>query len=460
MRFIFILFLTFLFISCETKYNEYQRPNFIFYISDDQDFLDYKVYGNSLIESSGVSKIAEDGMVFTNAYTSQAICSPSRSQLFTGLNPIKNGSYANHLPVKSTVAGISKYLKEVGYDVYLSGKSHIKPDSVFDWTHYFPLKNRRYFQMGKIKNLIRDSTKPYCLFIASTFPHLPYIENDDYTIDDILKLPYEDSIPESKVGYYSNVKVDNEQLSEIIETVDSVDKNNTVLFYISDHGISGKWGIRENGLKIPLVVRWPDVIKASSKSEVLINIVDIMPTILEIAGAEIPDNLDGKSFLKTLMGNKNEINKYIFGISTRQNVRDPKVFPSRSVRDNRYKFILNFNSIDVYKKNLTKNSAVNYFIEKGAFSEPNIPYMELYDLEVDPFEKNNIASNEKYNEIKSHLESVLRNWMIKQKDFVGDGLVPLIKATRHPLDKISPWNKIPIYIEGTLEDEDYMTSHY
>ena len=130
------------------------------------------------------------------------------------------------------------------------------------------------------------------------------------------------------------------------------------------------------------------------------------------------------------------------------------------MRDNRYKFILNFNSIDVYKKNLTKNSAVNYFIEKGAFSEPNIPYMELYDLEVDPFEKNNIASNEKYNEIKSHLESVLRNWMIKQKDFVGDGLVPLIKATRHPLDKISPWNKIPVYIEGTLKDEDYMTSHY
>ncbi|MAQ21907.1 MAG: N-sulfoglucosamine sulfohydrolase [Flammeovirgaceae bacterium] len=460
MKFIFILFLAFLSISCQTKYNEHQRPNFIFYISDDQDFLDYKVYGNDLIESSGVSKIAKDGIVFTNAYTSQAICSPSRSQLFTGLNPIKNGSYANHLPVKSSVAGISKYLKEVGYDVYLSGKSHIKPDSVFDWTHYFPLKNRRYFQMGKIKNLIRYSTKPYCLFIASTFPHLPYIENDDYTIDDILKLPYEDSIPESKVGYYSNVKVDNDQFSDIIETVDSVDKNNTVLFYISDHGISGKWGIRENGLKIPLVVRWPDVIKASSKSEVLINIVDIMPTILEIAGAEIPDHLDGKSFLKTLMGNKNEINKYIFGISTRQNVRDPKIFPSRSVRDNRYKFILNFNSIDVYKNNLTINSAVNYFIEKGALSEPDIPYMELFDLEEDPFEKNNLASNKKYDEIKNHLESVLRNWMRNQKDFVGDGSVPLIKATRHPLDKISPWNKIPINIEGTLKDEDYMTSHY
>ena len=313
--------------------------------------------------------------------------------------------------------------------------------------------------MGKIKNLIRDSKNPYCLFIASTFPHLPYIENDDYTIDDILKLPYEDSISESKIGYYSNVKIDNDQLSEIIETVDSVD-NNTVLFYISDHGISGKWSIRENGLKIPLVIRWPDVIKSNSKSDVLINIVDIMPTILEIAGAKIPDHLDGKSFLKTLMGNKNEINKYIFGISTRQNVRNPKVFPSRSVRDNRYKFILNFNSIDVYKNNLTINSAVNYFIEKGALSEPDIPYMELFDLEEDPFEKNNLASNEKYNEIKNHLESVLRNWMRNQNDFVGDGSVPLIKATRHPLDKISPWNKIPIYIEGTLEDEDYMTSHY
>ena len=67
MKFIFILFLAFISISCETKYNEYQRPNFIFYISDDQDFLDYKIYGNDLIESSGVSKIAEDGILFTNA---------------------------------------------------------------------------------------------------------------------------------------------------------------------------------------------------------------------------------------------------------------------------------------------------------------------------------------------------------------------------------------------------------
>ena len=93
-------------------------------------------------------------------------------------------------------------------------------------------------------------------------------------------------------------------------------------------------------------------------------------------------------------------------------------------------------------------------------SEPDIPYMELFDLEEDPFEKNNLASNKKYDEIKNHLESVLRNWMRNQKDFVGDGSVPLIKATRHPLDKISPWNKIPINIEGTLKDEDYMTSHY
>ena len=294
MKFHFYIILL-LFISCKQISDQNDKPNFIFYISDDQDYLDYKIYGNNLIESSAVSKIAEEGIIFNNAYTSQAICSPSRSQLLTGLNPIKNGSYANHLPVKSSVFSITKYLKEIGYDVYLAGKSHVKPNTVFNWTHYFPLKNRRYFQINKLKDQIRNSKKPYCLFIASTFPHEPYIDNGDYTLDDIFKLPFEDSIKNTKTGYYSNVKIDNDQLNEIINTVDSVD-DNTAFFYIADHGISGKWGIKENGLRIPLIIRWPKVIKPNIKSDALINIVDIMPTVLDIAGAKIPQDLDGRSF--------------------------------------------------------------------------------------------------------------------------------------------------------------------
>ena len=447
-----------LFISCKQDF-EKTKPNFIFYISDDQDYLDYKIYGNDLIESSAVTRLAEEGITFNNAYTSQAICSPSRSQLFTGLNPLKNGSYANHLPVKPTVLSITKYLKDIGYEVYLAGKSHVKPDTVFNWTHYFPLKNKRYFQINKLKELIINSKNPYCLFIASTFPHEPYINNTDYTIDDVYKLPFEDSIKDTKPGYYSNVKIDNDQLTEIINTVDSVN-NNTIFFYLSDHGISGKWGVKENGLRIPLIIRWPNVIKSNIRSDALVNIMDIMPTVLDIAGTKIPQNLNGKSFFKILKNNEENINNYIFGMSTKQNVRNPMVFPSRSVRDNQFKLIINFNSIDVYKNNLTSNKSKNIFIERGALLNPNIPYMELYDLINDPHEKINLVNKNQYSDIKNNLDNILRKWMKEQDDFISDGNLQLIKPTRHPLDKISKWNTIPKNLENILMNKDYMKSHY
>ena len=167
--------LVLLFISNEEKNNAVtadDRPNFIFYLSDDQDQLDYKIYGNDLVESSAVDKLAKEGMVFDNFYTAQAICSPSRSQLLTGMYPVKNGCYANHIPVKSNISSITKYLKDAGYEVVLAGKSHVKPNSVFNWTHYFPLKKinnqYRYIQLEKIKSYLSEVKKPYCLFIAST----------------------------------------------------------------------------------------------------------------------------------------------------------------------------------------------------------------------------------------------------------------------------------------------------
>ena len=75
--------------ACISTKKKNERPNFIFYLSDDQDQLDYRIYGNNLVPTSAVSRLAEEGMVFNNFYTSQAICSPRRSQLFTGMYPIK-----------------------------------------------------------------------------------------------------------------------------------------------------------------------------------------------------------------------------------------------------------------------------------------------------------------------------------------------------------------------------------
>ena len=436
------------------------KPNFIFYLSDDQDQLDYSIYGNDLVESSAVEELASKGMVFNNFYTAQAICSPSRSQLLTGMYPVKNGCYANHIPVKSNISSITKYLKQAGYDVYLAGKSHVKPSSVFNWSHYFPLKDKRYFQLNKIKDFITNAKKPYCIFIASTFPHGPFINDQNYTKKDVLMQPYEDYIPNFKPSYYSNIKKDNDQLQQVLNIVDSVDNENIMFFYASDHGISGKWGVYEKGLRAPLVIRWPKNIKEGTRYDGLLSFVDIMPTILDIAGAEIPKDIDGKSFADVFINNNTQINKYVYGVGTKQNVRDAKIFPSRSIRDEKFKYIINFNSIEVYENNFTDNDILNQFIEIGAKSFPNTPYEELYDLSNDPYEKNNIANSKEFFSIKRKLNDELRKWMKDQNDFVDDGKIAIIKPTLHPLDKESKWTKVPEKLIGKIKDNNYIKSHY
>ena len=436
------------------------KPNFIFYLSDDQDQLDYSIYGNDLVESSAVEELASKGMVFNNFYTAQAICSPSRSQLLTGMYPVKNGCYANHIPVKSNISSITKYLKQAGYDVYLAGKSHVKPSSVFNWSHYFPLKDKRYFQLNKIKDFITNAKKPYCIFIASTFPHGPFINDQNYTKKDVLMQPYEDYIPNFKPSYYSNIKKDNDQLQQVLNIVDSVDNENIMFFYASDHGISGKWGVYEKGLRAPLVIRWPKNIKEGTRYDGLLSFVDIMPTILDIAGAEIPKDIDGKSFADVFINNNTQINKYVYGVGTKQNVRDAKIFPSRSIRDEKFKYIINFNSIEVYENNFTDNEILNQFIEIGAKAFPNTPYEELYDLSNDPYEKNNIANSKEFFSIKRKLNDELRKWMKDQNDFVDDGEIAIIKPTLHPLDKESKWTKVPEKLIGKIKDNNYIKSHY
>ena len=436
------------------------KPNFIFYLSDDQDQLDYSIYGNDLVESSAVEELASKGMVFNNFYTAQAICSPSRSQLLTGMYPVKNGCYANHIPVKSNISSITKYLKQAGYDVYLAGKSHVKPSSVFNWSHYFPLKDKRYFQLNKIKDFITNAKKPYCIFIASTFPHGPFINDQNYTKKDVLMQPYEDYIPNFKPSYYSNIKKDNDQLQQVLNIVDSVDNENIMFFYASDHGISGKWGVYEKGLRAPLVIRWPKNIKEGTRYDGLLSFVDIMPTILDIAGAEIPKDIDGKSFADVFINNNTKINKYVYGVGTKQNVRDAKIFPSRSIRDEKFKYIINFNSIEVYENNFTDNDILNQFIEIGAKAFPNTPYEELFDLSNDPYEKNNIANSKEFFSIKRKLNDELRKWMKDQNDFVDDGKIAIIKPTLHPLDKESKWTKVPEKLIGKIKDNNYIKSHY
>ena len=369
---------------------------------------------------------------------------------------------ANHIGVKPNIKSITSLLKESGYEVVLAGKSHVKPNKVFDWTHYFPKVNNRYLPLEKIDDYLKNVNKPFCLIIASDYPHGPFPKTDSYSKADIFKLPYDPNyIGNHKPGYYQNIQDDNDQLGKVLEMVDKYGhKESSMFIYASDHGLSGKWSLQEQGLRLPFIVRWPGKIKPNTTSETLLTLVDVLPTILEVSKTKIPTELDGKSFVESLKGDEKQINEYIYGVATRQNIRECKIFPSRMVRGSRFKLIRNFNSIEVVNSNLGDNPIINEFAKIGAESFPKVPYEELYDLEKDPYQKVNLIKNIKYKKIRNRLSIALENWMKSQEDFLLADPISILKPTLHPLDRNSKWNKVPQNLTGKLKNEDYIKLHY
>ncbi|WP_396600671.1 sulfatase [Algibacter sp. R77976] len=452
-------------------HKDIEKPNLIFYLADDQDVYDYGCYGNKKVNTAAVDRLAKEGMLFNNAFTAQAICAPSRSQLFTGKYPIKNGCFANHTATRPNIESVTSRMEKLGYEVVLAGKSHVKPSSVYNWDKAWapvPKKGvpRDYIPLDSIAHYFKTTDKPFCMFITSKYPHGKYFEVENPKAEDIKFYPFNikkkdnPDYVKAKAGYYRSIEEDNTQLESVLKLVDSYLNDNTLFIYSADHGVSGKFTVKDIGLKVPFVARWPKVIKPNSKSSQLIHYTDVLPTFMEIAGEKSTEDIDGNSFLPLLKGENVQINKYVYGVRTNQNILNSEIFPSRMIRDKRYKYIRNFNSLEVVEQNLTGKSNVDYFIKRGANAFNNEPFEELYDLQNDPFEQHNLVKNPEIKSIKESLRKAMFSWMKSQGDILDEsiGNMPLITPKGDggfKLDKDTPRRKIPNSIKNTLNTEDY-----
>ncbi|WP_204344044.1 sulfatase [Psychroserpens algicola] len=471
------VFLAIVFLSCNTsstqkKNNDNQKPNIIFYLADDQDVYDYGCYGNEKVNTAAVDRLAKEGLRFTNAFTAQAICAPSRSQIFTGQYPLKNGCFANHTATKQDIKSVTAHMKRLGYEVVLAGKSHVTPNSVYQWDKEWepvPKKNvpREYIPLDSIEDYFKTAKKPFCMFITSKYPHGKYFDVENPNAEDLKFYPFNahkknnKAYIKSRAGYYRSIEEDNKQLENVLKFVDIHLDKNTLFIYSADHGVSGKFTVKDIGLKVPFVVRWPEVIEAGSTSNQLIHYTDILPTFLEVAGGKITEDMDGKSLIPLLIGKDDEINTYVYGVRTNQNILNSEIFPSRMIRDKRYKYIRNFNSLEVVEQNLTGKPNVDYFIKRGAKAFKNEPFEELYDLENDPFEQQNLANNSELKAVKERLVKDLFVWMNEQGDILNEepGNMPIITPKGKKgfkLDQDTPRRKIPDSIKNILTKDDYM----
>lgn len=417
--------------------------------------------------------MASEGMLFTNAFTGQAICAPSRSQLLTGKYPLKNGCFANHTRTKPDIESITKRMRDLGYEVVRAGKSHIAPKKVYDWdVEWNPIEKptgpRKYIPLDSIEQYFKTAKKPFFMLIASEYPHAEYFDVANAKAEAIKWFPFnahkkdDPEVIKNKAGYYRSIEEDDKQIQSVLELVDTyLDVKNTLFIYSADHGVSGKFTVRDVGLKVPFIARWPNVIRPGATSHQLIHYTDVLPTFMQIAGGKATEDMDGKSFLPLLRGEDIEVNNYIYGVSTNQNILRSEIFPSRMIRDKRFKYIRNFNSVEVLNQNLGDIPQVNAFIRRGALAFKNIPFEELYDLESDPYELDNLIKRPEYQDIKNSLMHDMFTWMKEQGDFLTEeiGYMPIITPPGDrgvKLDQNTRKRTIADSLKNTLQKGDYI----
>jgi len=427
------------------------KPDILLFIADDMTSIDCEPYGNKDVRTPNLAKLAKEGMTFDNMNNATAMCGPTRQSLYTGLFPVKNGSYPNHAQVYDNIVSVVQHFKKIGYRVALIGKQHYAPMANFP----FEYLGGRNSDNGKgpdveladaEKWINKDTSKPYLLIVASNQPHGPWNRGDvkQYDASKISVAPYmvdTQDTRENLVKYYAEITYMDSLVGTCTKIVEKQkNKDNTLFLFASEHGSSmpfAKWTCYNMGLKAAFIARWPKVIKPASRTDILAQYIDVVPTLFESAGGnpetlrgnkEETMKLDGKSFYATLNGKPKEVRDYVYGVHTTRGIKNGSDnYPVRSIQDHNYKLIWNlqFNEPFLSSGSQPKNKLYNSWL-KAKNTTPkqaehaklyrNRPEYELYNIKKDVYELDNLADDKALASVKIKLVSELKKWMLDQGD--------------------------------------------
>ncbi|GAB5401789.1 MAG: sulfatase [Aureliella sp.] len=416
---------------------EKRLPDIVVYLADDLSAGDLPVYGGSDIETPAIDALAADGMVFNRAFVASPACAPSRAALLTGLMPARNGAEENHTyPRKGTIR-LPQILRELGYHTAAFGKvAHAKSAKNYGF---------ETIDLGKDIPQVRPAVKaflegrtdprPLALFVGVSNPHVPW--PSESTVDPkVIKLPPKLlDTPQTRVQrsrYLQEVKDLDAYLAELRELTDKHMSNDKLFVFSSDHGAQfpfGKWTLYDEGIRVPLIVSRASMIKRGSRTDAMVSWIDILPTLIDVAGGTTPAGRDGRSFASVLTGDATDHRERIF--TTHSGDRMMNVYLSRSVRTERFKLIWNphpefafTTHIDLllrttsgdYFKQWTERAKTDEHAAKVVASHHGRPELELYDLHSDPHEQHNLAGSPQHMPTQEQLVSELKNWIKSQGD--------------------------------------------
>ncbi len=439
-----------------------EKLNVVVFLSDDHTITDSSLYGKGDIPTPNMDRVAAAGMTFDSAFVVSPSCAPSRAALLTGLMPQHNGAEPNHSRPKAEIKKLPAYFHDLGYEVVSFGKvGHYAqtPEYGFDFAKHFTYHDDVAVAEANTWLEARNSDKPLCLFVGTNWPHVPWPNESSFDPDAVVLPRKHVDTPETRLAraaYCEAVKTMDSELGSVFDTAYKKLGTNTLFLHTSDHGAQwpfGKWNLYDDGLRTPLIVTWPGKIAAGLRTDAMVTWVDILPTIVEAAGGAMPTGLDGKSFMPVLTGQYDKHRDRVF--ATHSGDGSMNVFPMRSVRDGRYKYILNLHPEFKFLSHVTqKPGDTGYWpswvqaAKTDASAAEKVrkytqrPLEELYDLDADPQEWVNLANDPAHSDTVIKMSATLTAWM----DEMGDKRTVFGTPTLLPRTGPAP-NVISLFID-------------
>ncbi len=442
------------------------RPNIIFLTCEDSS-PNLGCYGDPDAITPNLDRFAKEGARFTRAFTHAPVCAPSRSGLITGMYPTTMGSHHMRSKLTKTPPLFVDYLRKTGYTVCWptaggggTGKTDFNfdvpkgwVDATADWTKQPEVLKEPFFAVYNITVTHESQARATKAQYARNTARLKPSERHDPAK---VKLPpyFPDTEPvrDCVATYHDNITAMDYAVGDVLKLLDDRKlSENTIVFFFGDHG----WGLSrgkrwpyDSGLRVPMLVRWPGKVQPGSVREDLVCFLDLAPTVLSLAGAEVPPHMQGR----VMLGEKTQpAPKYVFAARDRMDETYDRI---RSVRGPRYRYVRNFHP------ELPYFQYINYMDEmpimrdwrrlafEGKLNKTQMLFMtrtkpreELYDLVNDPYEINNLAAAEsaEVQQVLKEMSAALDKWVVETKDLgevpekelIKQGLVKDVLSTEY-----------------------------
>lgn len=433
-----------------------EKPNFIFFITDDISPNDLGIYGNKHIKTPHLDSLAKEALVFDNAYLTASSCSPSRCSIITSRYPHNTAAPELGMSLPKDQLTVSQVLKNNGYYTVMSGKNHIRnPKSMgFDvYSNSNPAGSEKW--VGHLRSRPKD--KPFFFWFASHDAHHPFQFNDLAPHYDPSEVPVPPMLydgPETRkelAAYYHEVSRSDYYVGELIKELKKQGiYNNTYFVFCSDNGrpfLRCKTYLYESGIKTPLLISGPKV--KAGRSASFISAIDFSATFLDLAEIKRPKSFQGRSFKKVLSEPKAPHRKFLIA------ERNWHVYQSheRMVRFGDYMYIWN---AWPEKHNVAGESScyafptVKEYWEAGKAGKLSAKQFEftqlpkapeqLFNVKRDPFQMTNLAESAEYKDMLRKFRKVLNQWQEETGDTVPtnprDNRQPLhTRVRKHPKTK-------------------------